>query len=84
MEGCAMKQGLRIGFYAETILGVLATALFVFTLFTRDWIEVVFRVDPDHGQGWMEWMIVGVLLAVALFSGYLARREWRRAAAAAA
>ena len=79
-----MKQGLRIGFYAETIIGVLATALFVYTLFTRDWIEMVLRVDPDQGQGWVEWMIVGGLLALALLCGYLARREWRRASVAAA
>ncbi len=79
-----MRKGLRLWFYAETILGVLATALFAYTLFTRDWIETILSVDPDRGQGWVEWMIVGALLAVAVLSGYLARREWRRAAVVAA
>lgn len=83
-EGCVMKKGLRMWFYAETIIGVLATALFAYTIFTRDWIENIFHVDPDMGQGWVEWMIVGGLLVVALICGYLARREWRRAAVAAA
>ena len=79
-----MKKGLRIWFYAEAIIGVLASALFVYTLFARDWIEAVFNVDPDQGQGWVEWMIVGALLIAALTAGYLARREWRRTAVAAA
>ncbi len=73
-----MKKGLRAWFYAETVAGALAAALFVYTLFTRDWIEAIFRIDPDHGQGWVEWMIVGALLVVAFICGYLARREWRR------
>jgi hypothetical protein len=78
-----MKSGLRIWFYAETISGVLATALFAYTLVTRDWIETIFAIDPDRGQGWVEWMIVGALLALAFTCGYLARREWRRALVAA-
>jgi hypothetical protein len=79
-----VKQGLRIWFYAETILGFLSAALFVYTLFTRDWIEALFNVDPDQGQGWVEWSIVGGLLVLAFVCGYLARREWRRATVTAA
>jgi hypothetical protein len=78
-----MRKGLRLWFYAETILGVLATALFAYTLFTRDWIETLFTIDPDRGQGWVEWMVVGALLALAFLCSYLARREWRRAAVVA-
>ena len=79
-----MQKGLRIWFYAEAIIGVFATALFVYTVFARSWIETFFHVDPDQGQGWVEWMIIGALLIVAIVSGYLARREWRRAALAIA
>lgn len=79
-----MRKGLRLWFYAETIIGVLASALFMYTLFARDWIEIVFKVDPDQGQGWVEWMIVAALFVLALTCGYLARREWRRASVAAA
>jgi hypothetical protein len=58
-----------------SVTGVVA----VITLFWHDWIEAVFRVDPDSGNGWAEWLIVLVLLlaTVTLASG--ARREWRRA-----
>ena len=49
------------------------------TLFSPDWIEAVFRVDPDKGNGSVEWLVVSILLflAVALAGG--ARLEWHRA-----
>jgi hypothetical protein len=79
-----MKKGLRSRFYPETILSILAGVLFVVTLLNRAWIETVFRVDPDQGQGWVEWMIVVGLLVAAFALGALARYEWRRASVAAA
>jgi hypothetical protein len=30
----------------------------VVTLFWHDWIEAVFRVDPDQGKGSAEWLVV--------------------------
>ncbi len=78
-----MKKGLRLSFYAESILGTLSGILFVVTLFSRDWIENIFHVDPDQGQGWVEWLIVVALALVAVGLGALARSEWRRAAAKA-
>jgi hypothetical protein len=79
-----MRKALRWQFYAETILGALTGILFVVTLLNRAWIEMLFHVDPDQGQGWVEWLIVGVLLAVTLALASLARLEWRRAAIATA
>lgn len=79
-----MKASIRARFYAETILGILTGVAFVVTLFYRDWIEVVFKVDPDQGQGWVEWLIVAGLLVVTLALSALARHEWRRAAVVAA
>ena len=79
-----MKTGPRLWFYAESILGTLTGILFIVTLFSRDWIENIFHVDPDHGQGWVEWLIV-VALALATFGlGALARAEWSRTAVKAA
>jgi hypothetical protein len=84
MEAWDMRKGLRLWFYPEVILGIITGVLFVLTLLNRAWIETVFQVDPDHGQGWVEWLIVGVLLAVTVACGVLARYEWRRAVAISA
>jgi hypothetical protein len=63
----------------------LATMVFaVLTLAWRDWIEIVFKVDPDHHSGSLEWMIVGAALAVIVITFAAARFEWRRAATEAA
>jgi hypothetical protein len=79
-----MKATLRRRFYPETILGVLTGVLFLVTLVNNSWIETLFNIDPDGGNGSVEWMIVGALavVTVALFS--LAGYEWRRAIARAA
>ena len=79
-----MKKGLRFWFYAESILGTLTGILFIVTLFSRDWIETIFRVDPDQGQGWVEWLIVVTLALVTVSLGALARAEWSRASVKAA
>ena len=79
-----MRNSLRSRFYPETILGIISGIMFVVTLLNHAWIETAFHVDPDQGQGWVEWAIVGGLLAVTLVMAALARYEWRRAAAVAA
>ena len=50
----------------------------VVTLVTRDWIEVVFGVDRDYGNGALEWALVVGLALVAVTLGLMARLEWRR------
>jgi len=79
-----MKKGLRLWFYAESVLGTLTGILFLVTLFSRDWIENILHVDPDQGQGWVEWMIVVALALVTVALGAVARAEWSRASAKAA
>ncbi|HYR62968.1 MAG TPA: ABC transporter permease [Actinomycetota bacterium] len=75
---------LRSRFWAEIGLG-LASALFaVLTLLWRDWVEIVFRVDPDHHSGSLEWTIVAAAVAVTLITFAAARFEWRRASTGAA
>lgn len=78
-----LKAGLRRRFYPEAIVSALAAVMFVVTLVDRSWIEGVFHIDPDAGNGNVEWMIVGGLLLLALALGALATIEWRRAAALA-
>lgn len=47
----------------ESALAVASGTLCVLTFVWRDWIEAVFRVDPDGHSGALEWAIVAVLLA---------------------
>ena len=60
----------------------MTSILFVITLVQRDWIEIVFKVDPDNRSGTLEWLIVAVLVALTITLVALARYEWRRARAA--
>jgi hypothetical protein len=63
------------------IAGILAT---VATLISREWIEIVFRVDPDGGTGSLEWGIVALTATLTILFSLLARHEWRRTALATA
>jgi len=73
-----MPEGLRFRFWLESVFGSCAGVLAVVTIFWRDWIEAVFGVDPDKGNGTAEWLVVLILLAVALALAAAARGEWRR------
>jgi len=72
----------RTRFRIEALAACAAALLAAVTLVWRDWIELVFRVDPDHGNGSVEWAAVGVLALVALALAVAARRELLRLRAA--
>ena len=74
-----MRNALRRRFWLETAMAIVTGILFVITLVRNDWIEIVFRVDPDNNNGTLEWLIVGVLLVVTITLFILASYEWRRA-----
>jgi hypothetical protein len=73
MEG-HKRHFLRI----ERALACGSGVLFALTLLWKDWIEVVFRVDPDRGSGALEWAISLSFLALTIAFGVLARRERAR------
>jgi hypothetical protein len=66
----------------ELALAIFSAFLFVLTLVTREWIEMIFGVEPDGGSGALEWAITSALLLAAVLLGVLARRDRRRALAA--
>jgi MFS superfamily sulfate permease-like transporter len=70
---------VRNRFWAEVVLGVLSAALLILTTAWPDWIESVFRVDPDGGNGALEWAVVVVLATCTVALPLMAGSEWRRA-----
>ena len=74
-----MKPQLRPFFWIEALLALGNAVLLVMTLVWKDWIEIVFDVDPDAGSGALEWSIVAVTLLLTVTFVVLARSEWRRA-----
>jgi hypothetical protein len=77
-----MRNALRRRFWLETGIAIITGVLFAITLIRNDWIEIVFRIDPDNNNGTFEWLIVGALLLVTITLFILASYEWRRARAA--
>jgi hypothetical protein len=68
-----MKQTTR--FWIETGLCASSALFCVLTLIWTDWVEIVFRFDPDHHSGSVEWMMAAGALVLAVVFGLLARRE---------
>jgi hypothetical protein len=77
----AVDVRVRARFWLESAAAVIGTALFALTLVQREWIEVVFRVDPDGGSGALELAIALGLLFFSAACAVLACSEMRRATA---
>jgi len=76
-----MKNSLRWRFWIEAGMATVTSILFVITLVWRDWIEIVFGIDPDSSSGVLEWLIVGALLVTMITLVTLMSYEWRRSRA---
>jgi hypothetical protein len=58
--------------YALSGVFAFLTAL---TAVVPDWIEVVFKISPDAGNGSLEWFFVAVFGLAAVAAAGLARRH---------
>ncbi|CCK24698.1 putative membrane protein [Streptomyces davaonensis JCM 4913] len=76
------RQKVRARFWAETACAGLSAILAIMTAFTREWIELLFGVDPDGGNGSLESALVVLFAVAACVFGLVARAERRRAAPA--
>jgi hypothetical protein len=70
---------MRRRFWVAVILGGISAALAILTLFTREWVEVIFGIDPDGGSGALEWVIVAASAVIAVGCAAWARMEWTHA-----
>ena len=70
-------------FWVEAILAGLGLLLFVVTLFTREWFELLTGSIPTVGTARFEIVLAAIPLAIATASALLARRDYRRAVAPA-
>jgi len=71
-----------VRFWIESALSCVSAACLALTLAWPQWIEGIFGVDPDGGDGSTEW---GWTLALAVATvGCIAsaRRTWKRASGA--
>ena len=75
-----MKRSLTRIFWIETTLGAASTLFLVLTLVWKDWIEIVFGIDPDNHSGSFEVFIVIICVGTTVLFSLLARQEWRKVA----
>jgi hypothetical protein len=71
-------------FWIDGALGVFSTVMLVMTVTMPDWIERIWGLDPDGGDGSVEWglTIFMVVAALAFFAD--AHRVRSRSAATSA
>jgi hypothetical protein len=61
----------------EAALASMCAVLAVLTTIWPRWIESLTGLDPDGGDGLVEWSVVALLAVVALTMGLLARKGFR-------
>jgi len=68
---------------AELAATCVSSVLAIVTIAWPNWIELVFRTNPDHGSGALELLITAVLIAAAVTSALAVRAQIRHGHAAA-
>jgi hypothetical protein len=58
----------RLRYMLESACAIACAVLAVLTLAVKDWIEVVFRMNPDRGSGFTEVAIVVTLAVTSVIS----------------
>jgi hypothetical protein len=74
MTSSTRARQTRPLFWVECILGATSAALAILTLIVPRWIEITLRVDPDGGNGTLEWLIALAFICSAATLLTAARR----------
>jgi len=75
-----MRRNLPVRFWIEAITASLGGALLVLTLVSAEWFEALTGLQPDGGNGSLEWALPVALLAISAASAFFARRTYQHAA----
>ena len=67
----------------ETAVSVISGGLALLTVISPSWIEELTGLEPDDGNGVIEWLFVAAFAAIAVALGLLARRDYLLARARA-
>jgi hypothetical protein len=59
----------------EYVLAGVFVVLTILTLVMPQWIEAIFRIDPDRGSGALEWAIVAVFGVLALIAAAFGTKD---------
>jgi hypothetical protein len=74
-----MPDMLRTRFWFESALALASAALLALTAAWPDWIERIVGVEPDGGDGSLEWGLALALVLLTIAASSVAGLEWRRA-----
>jgi glucan phosphoethanolaminetransferase (alkaline phosphatase superfamily) len=77
-----MTRRVRYRFWVELVGTIASLFLTILTIVNKEWIEVLFNVDPDAGSGLLEWAIVLLAGGLTVLFSVALRAEWRRTASA--
>ncbi len=77
--GIRMRRRVRGVFWVELLAATASVMFFLLEIFSREWIERLFGIDPDGGNGSVEWLLASGSLLGTVMLAILARREWSRA-----
>ena len=69
---------VRRRFWLEAGSSAASALLLLLTALVPGWIEAVFGIEPDGGNGSLEWALVFALAVCTAASTTAARAEWRR------
>lgn len=71
-----MKKYTDSLFWIELVLAGLSALLCLLTIVSPEWIEELFGLDPDRGNGSFEWDLVLLSGFFTVLFALLAGRQW--------